>query len=101
MAKPFNGFMNPETELMADYLLTDAKESTMARVADAWDATTPGQEMRDKRAYFLLEDRLKAEYETALPKIPSPYADLLQSAIGRVSWTEIAMQLVADFAKTK
>lgn len=50
----------------------------------------------EEHALFLLEDRIKRHHQDEKGELESPYAELLNSALDRVNWKEIAKHYLEE-----
>lgn len=94
-----NGWTNYETWNVALYIDQDAQEYWLDVALDVYhhaydnaDASSPlsvGQQ-----AACDLADQLKADHEENAPELNGTYADLLNAALSRVNWYEIAKNIL-------
>jgi hypothetical protein len=112
-SKTYNGWTNYET--WAVKLWMDNNEGSYRngceQAQQAWeDAEDDGDNdfTREERAVYLLEDRLKEEYEQAKDAIletakmsASVWADMLGAALSEVNWREIAENMLEEVDKNE
>jgi len=93
----YNGWTNYET--WAANLHIDNDEASQSYWRDAAREAIDGAKSdetwtRQQRAWFTLEDRLKAEHEEAVPELEGVYQDLLSAALSDVNWRSIAKHMI-------
>lgn len=103
----YNGWTNYETWAVS--LWMDNEEGSyryvreLARLClkDAPDASQveDGIWTVEEAARFGLEDRLKEEYEEAMPELDGVWSDLLRGAFSEVDWLEIARNVLEEVAE--
>ena len=100
----YNGWANYETWLTKLWMDNDqgsceyweeaAQECCTAAIENA-DDPNDDEDMR-LEAVRELADRLESEHSEAVPETVGLFADLLNAAMGRVDWREIAHSLIDD-----
>ncbi len=100
--KEYNGWFNYETWLLKLWIDNEEGSSrywdaTAQEVYDEAEADAPFT--RDERATLDLADRLKSEFEEAQPELEGFWSDLLNAAMSKVNWYEIAEHYIADVEK--
>jgi hypothetical protein len=101
--KTYNGWTNYET--WAVNLWMDNSEGDQRYVrelaSEAWhEATATEYSTRQQEAVYNLASRLKDMHDEVLPEAiqNTVYADLLNSALDRVNWHEIASALLENYS---
>ena len=100
----YNGWTNYETWIWKLWLDNDqgSQEYWAERAQDAYNDAVPDfdWETKESRAVYDLAEWLQSEAdesaESFMADQSGPFADLLNAAIGRIEWREIAQSLIDD-----
>ena len=99
----YNGWTNYETWNVALWIDNEEGSYNYWRetAQEVYDESEADKSFtRDERAALDLKDRLKSEFEEAMPELgASMWADLLGAAMSEVNWYEIAEHYIADVDK--
>lgn len=100
-SKRYNGWTNYETWCVKLWMDNEQGSYDYWREAaqEAWESSGVSKNehwTRSEDARFNLADRLKSEYEEAMPEIDGVWSDMLRAAFSEVDWDEIADNLLEE-----
>jgi hypothetical protein len=95
----YNGWTNYETWVVSLWLDNDqcSQEFWQEQARDAVQEAIDNDESDPREeAISTIAQRLESEHDEGVPEVPGVFADLLNSALGRVEWRDIARNMIDE-----